>query len=185
MEDLAWDDLEEWAGSTVVTRGKSYRNAVSNLRRTPDGQLVAWVQGTYRYATVAGMDEKSALSSRCTCPFFYGPCKHAVAVILAYLEAVQKKERILTTTSDDERLRKLSEERFSNSSDDWEDVEDDLGKDDFQAGSMRIGSQNRRGANDRSQNLKEYLSGMTNDSLVDFMLELAQRHPEVREAAVP
>jgi hypothetical protein len=108
-----------------------------------------------------------------------------VAVILAYLEAVQKKERILTTTSDDERLRKLSEERFSNSSDDWEDVEDDLGKDDFQAGSMRIGSQNRRGANDRSQNLKEYLSGMTNDSLVDFMLELAQRHPEVREAAVP
>jgi uncharacterized Zn finger protein len=186
MEDLAWDDLEEWAGSRVVSRGKSSLNAVSDLRQTPDGQLVAWVQGTYRYATVAGMDEKAALSSRCTCPYFYGPCKHAVAVILAYLEAVRKKERIPAASANDERLRKLSEERFSNPSgnweDEWDDEEGDLGEDGFQLGRTRIGSRYRRSANDRSQDLKKYLSGMTNNALGEFVLELAQRHPEVQQA---
>jgi uncharacterized Zn finger protein len=187
MEDLTWDDLEDWAGSRVVSRGKSYRNSVTDLRGTPDGQFVAWVQGTYRYATVAGMKENGALSSRCTCPYFYGPCKHAVAVILAYLETVQKKERIPATTSDDGRLRELSEEDSSDSSDDWEDEaddweeEDDLGEDDSRPERTKFGRRNRKVANDRSRDMKAYLSEMSSDELVEFALELAQLHPEVHK----
>ena len=32
FEDLTWEDLQDWAGSRVVVRGKSYRNRVDALR---------------------------------------------------------------------------------------------------------------------------------------------------------
>lgn len=41
--ELTWEDLKEWAGSRVVTRGKSYRSAVEDLRLTADGRLLACV----------------------------------------------------------------------------------------------------------------------------------------------
>ena len=45
FSDLTWQDLDEWAGSRVVGRGKSYRRAVADLCTTADGRLLAWVQG--------------------------------------------------------------------------------------------------------------------------------------------
>jgi uncharacterized Zn finger protein len=49
---LTWNDLQEWAGSSTVSRGRSYQrnHQVQSLVRTPSGSLLAWVQGTHRYA---------------------------------------------------------------------------------------------------------------------------------------
>ena len=47
--DLAWQDLEDWAGSRVVDRGKGYKGEVEDLNVTEDGFLLAWVYGSRKY----------------------------------------------------------------------------------------------------------------------------------------
>src|SRR2546426_9751421 len=92
FEDLTWDDLEEWAGAAIVSRGRSYQRGhrVQNLARSETG-LVAWVLGTHRYATVVEVED-GELTSFCTCPY-WDTCKHAVAVVLGYLEGLEHKKK--------------------------------------------------------------------------------------------
>jgi uncharacterized Zn finger protein len=52
--DLTWNDIEEWAGSKIVSRGKNYQRQgfVSDLAVTDDGGLIAQVKpSAYREAT--------------------------------------------------------------------------------------------------------------------------------------
>lgn len=107
--DLTWEDLKDWAGDRVVGRGKSYRSKVEDLRVTAGGALLAWVHGGSRYATLAGMSADGKLSSQCTCPYPWGPCKHAVAVILAYLDMEKNKRKLPVADKDDERFAELAE----------------------------------------------------------------------------
>ena len=67
---LTWEDLEDWAGSRIVKRGRSYQQSgsVSDLARTADGGLIAWVQGSRRYASMVAFDG-GELDSDCTCPY--------------------------------------------------------------------------------------------------------------------
>ena len=48
FEDITWFDLESWAGSKIVSRGRSYqRNKyVNELAITGSGELLAWVEGS-------------------------------------------------------------------------------------------------------------------------------------------
>ena len=46
LEQLTWDDLTLWAGAKILSRGKSYKQNVKDLRRTNDGGILAWVHGT-------------------------------------------------------------------------------------------------------------------------------------------
>ena len=87
---LTWEDLEEWAGNVIVGRGRPYqrKGAVENLGRAEDGALVAWVMGSQRYATRVRIEGKKSLESECTCPY-WDTCKHAVAVVLEYLERLK------------------------------------------------------------------------------------------------
>ena len=57
---LTWDDVETWAGSRIVSRGKSYQRGgrVRELARTASGGIVAWVQGTSRYVTQVEIAKK-------------------------------------------------------------------------------------------------------------------------------
>ena len=110
LMNLTWEDLNDWAGERIVGRGKSYKSYVENLCLSPDGALVATVYGTQKYATRAGMDANNELFSECTCPYSWGPCKHAVAVILVYLDACKHKKNIPVAAPDDERLLELSGE---------------------------------------------------------------------------
>jgi uncharacterized Zn finger protein len=98
FNDLTWDDLQEWAGATIVSRGQSYQRStrVHELARTSHGGLVAWVLGSHRYATTIESEGK-ALIAACTCPYG-GVCKHAVAVVLEYLEQVKRNRAIPTVT---------------------------------------------------------------------------------------
>jgi hypothetical protein len=70
FSDLTWDDLEAWAGTRVVKRGKSYKGCVSDLCRTADGRLLAWVRGGNRYATEVRLSEgyRRALGDRKSMP---------------------------------------------------------------------------------------------------------------------
>ena len=49
--NLTWDDLEEWAGYKIVSRGKRYQKQgrVSMLARTEDGNLDTIVKGSDIY----------------------------------------------------------------------------------------------------------------------------------------
>ena len=103
--ELTWKDLEEWASKLIVARGRSYqrRGAVQDLERAENGRLVAWVEGTQRYATRVGIQGEKKLKSKCTCP--YGTtCKHAVAVVLEYLEAIRTGVVVEEVEEDDPRL---------------------------------------------------------------------------------
>lgn len=44
FQDLSWSDLESWAGSRVVSRGKSYQRSklARDLAVTETGDPVAW-----------------------------------------------------------------------------------------------------------------------------------------------
>ena len=121
FEDLSFDDLKGWAGDKIVSRAYGYKKQVADLRRTADGELLAWVSGSRRYATKVWHDG-DRLDSACTCPYF-DTCKHAVAVVLAYLDAVRAKFVIATATTADPRLQLFESTARTES---VEEAEDDV-----------------------------------------------------------
>ena len=110
---LTWDDLDRWAGSRSVSRGRSYQNQgrVKDLAISADDRLLATVQGGDRYVVSvwlnAGKKRHDKIESHCTCPVGYN-CKHAVATVAAYLQALTEGATVPTADPDDPRWRKLS-----------------------------------------------------------------------------
>ena len=86
---LSWNDLEQWAGPTILERGKSYRRRVYDLTVTDEKHLVATVAGSEPYITRVWVNDDEP-DCECSCPY-WGPCKHAVAVILAYLDCIKSE----------------------------------------------------------------------------------------------
>jgi uncharacterized Zn finger protein len=161
--DLSWDDIEEWAGGKIAARGKNYQHEgrVSDLAVTADPGLIAWVDGTDRYATRVRMDGGGLPESECTCPYAID-CKHGVAVVLEYLQRVESKKPIAKAKESDERLKLLSEEA---SEDEWEDSESDT------SGAML-------------KDIDSYFAGKSKAQLVELIRELAGRFPEVAQEIV-
>ena len=151
--DLTWDHLEDWAGNRIVSRGRTYQrqNRVSGLAVTNDGSLVAWVEGSQRYATKVNIGDKG-LRSTCTCPY-ESDCKHAVAVVLEYLERIEGNKRTPKVTNGDERLEILGNKH----------------KD---AGNVAK-AKNIRGEIDN------YLKGKSKSQLTGIILELADKYPAI------
>jgi uncharacterized Zn finger protein len=171
--DLTWDDLQKWVGAPILSRGQRYqRNGqVHNLARTSLGGLVAWVQGTRRYATTIESEEK-ALIAACTCPYG-GICKHAVAVVLDYLEQVKQNRAISTVTEQDQRLRLLESAAEAEERDEEEDG--DVADEDDERVFLR---RSRKAAADV---LPEFLVQQTKPQLLALFKDLAQRYPDVRQ----
>lgn len=94
LRKLDFDDLRYWAGEKIVNRGKTYVKRVNQLARTENNTLVAWVSGTERYATSVRIDNDGSFDDFCTCPYSWGPCKHAVAVVLAAAEQLKVGQTI-------------------------------------------------------------------------------------------
>ena len=124
--DLSWDDLREWAGSKILSRGRSCQrqNLVSQPAITGDEVLIAWVDGTHRYATKVTIDEEGLPNSICTCPYGYD-CKHGVAVVLEYLEKMKHNKRIPKASTNDERFSLFDEEEWDDELDDRVDYDED------------------------------------------------------------
>ncbi len=156
FSDLTWTDIEEWAGGRIVSRGKSYQQQgrVSDLAMTEDGSLVAWVDGTERYATRVVMDEDGLPDSTCTCPYELD-CKHGVAVVIEYLKRVENNQRVPQSKQDDDRLALLGGE-------DW---------DDEPAEAEYAMSEDFR------QDVDDFLNGKTKAQLIELIHELAQQYP--------
>ena len=167
---LTWEDLEEWAGNTIVGRGRPYqrKGAVENLGRTEGGTLAAWVRGTRRYATRVRLTERNGLESACTCPY-WDTCKHAVAVVLEYLECLKTDSAIGEIEEDDPRLLKL------------EAIVDE--DEEFAEEEVKENGRSRRSESKKSKaaSLRPYLEEQTKAELVALVIELADAHDAVRQ----
>ena len=176
--DLTWSDLTDWAGSRSVERGRSYqRNGrVKKLEIAEDGTLLASVTGTMVYATsVSSGDEKrsTGLASSCSCPVG-SACKHAVAVIAEYLEMIADGRSVPTADPDDPRWEQIEE---------GYDFEDGGGDEYDEWSPPRRGSKRGKssaGGGPAGKNaIEKFLLGKSNEELVELVMDLAGRYPEV------
>ncbi len=109
--DLTWDDLDDWAGSKIVSRGKNYqrKGSVHDLAVTDDDGMIARVDGTQRYAAKVVMDEYGLPDSICACPYEWD-CKHGVAVVIECLKRIEDNRPVTKASRDDARLKLLEDE---------------------------------------------------------------------------
>ncbi|RIK62280.1 MAG: hypothetical protein DCC65_17725 [Planctomycetota bacterium] len=144
---LTWEDVDRWAGNRSASRGRNYQRQgrIADLAVTEDGKLLASVMGTERYATTVWFEGKSARSpkieSKCTCPVGFDGCKHAVAVVLAYLDILAEGKEVPAARPDDRRWAKLSAEAAADDDefgeapgDEWDDNLDGKTEDELDDG---------------------------------------------------
>jgi uncharacterized Zn finger protein len=185
---LTWDDLDGWAGSRSVARGRSYerQGRVKNLAVSEDGRLLATVQGGERYVVSVGLSGKKSknLESHCTCPVGCN-CKHAVATVAAYLQALTDGATVPTAEKDDPRWDKLSagDAEFEDDWDDSDDVEDDddSEEDDAEFEARLPKRRSRRTRTDWDNKIERLIRGKNREELADQVLSLVERYPELRE----
>ena len=168
---LTWEDLEDWAGTTIVGRGRTYQrnSSVSDLGITPEGALIAYVLGSARYVTQVAIQDGD-LTSECTCPYWTN-CKHAVAVVLEYLMCLKNDVAVPEISQTDARLDMLQEtettgeEYWNPELGMWTDVEEQ----------PKAAQQQNTGP------LLAYLKKQTKAQLVELLDELTKAFPDVRE----
>jgi uncharacterized Zn finger protein len=150
---LTWNDIEAWASQEIASRGQNYQRQgrVSDLAVTDDGSLIAWVDGSERYATRVVIDEDGLPDSICTCPY-ERDCKHGVAVVIEYLKRVENKRSVPKAKQDDDRLEL------------WDDEPNDA----------------KNGmSEDIRQAIDGFLKGKTKAQLIDLFHDLAGQYPEM------
>ena len=168
---LTWEDLEDWAGTTIVGRGRTYQrnSSVSDLGITPEGALIAYVLGSARYVTQVAIQDGD-LTSECTCPYWTN-CKHAVAVVLEYLMCLKNDVAVPEISQTDARLDMLQEtettgeEYWNPELGMWTDIEEQL----------EAEQQQNTGP------LLAYLKKQTKAQLIELLDELTNAFPDVRE----
>jgi len=172
FEKITWDTLEKWAGKKVLSRGKSYqrRGAVENLGQLEENDIIATVQGSEPYVTRVSVSG-TTLKSECTCP--YGSeCKHAIAVILEYIDCLKHKKIVerIQKPENDSRVLALEHEFADNPLDDeaWVDQEEE--------------SPNTFHETSRSiTELKNILQSQSKKELIDLCLDLAKSMPKAQQ----
>jgi uncharacterized Zn finger protein len=157
FSDLTRNNIEAWAGVKIVSRGQNYQRQgrVSDLAVTDDGSLIAWVDGSERYATRVVMDEDGLPDSICTCPY-ERDCKHGVAVVIEYLKRVENNRSVPKANQDDDRLKLLADEYRDEPNDAENGMSEDL-----------------------RQDIDAFLQGKTKAQLIDLIHDLAGQYPEM------
>jgi len=189
---LTWDDLDLWAGSRSVSRGRSYQRQgrVENLAMSEDGRLLATVQGTQRYVVsvwlVRGSRREGPLESTCTCPVGYSGCKHAVAVVAEYLEALAEERPVAKAEPDDPRWAKLEGDEADELDDDWEvDWEAGEYQTPFRPGGRAArrskGKETRRTRAQWDEEIRQHIRAKSHSELAELVCSLVGRFPELRE----
>ncbi|HSB04811.1 MAG TPA: SWIM zinc finger family protein [Thermodesulfobacteriota bacterium] len=179
FKELTWDDLEEWVGSRVLSRGRSYQrnHQVKDLGRTQDEGLIAWVLGGDEYATHVYFDDKKLISV-CTCP--YGAnCKHAVAVVLEYLDQLKKNAEVPLIDKKDERLELLEDSSDEGS---WEDEGEETDEYDEDGEEIEMNfPASKKPVKTPSLSLRDFLDGQTKEQLIGLVEDLSGKYSNVRE----
>jgi uncharacterized Zn finger protein len=175
FEKLGWSDLEEWAGGRVLSRGQGYHRdqRVRELAQTQTGGIIAWVQGGRRYATEVDFED-GGLISVCTCPYGNN-CKHAVAVVLEYLDHVKKNKEVPRVTEQDKRLVLL---RDSADEREWDDEEEDEEYREIDGDRPAP----RKFGKTEPIVLRGFLEQQNKEQLIALIEELAGKHSIIREA---
>jgi uncharacterized Zn finger protein len=175
FEKLSWSDLEEWAGGRVLSRGQGYHRdqRVRELAQTQTGGIIAWVQGGRRYATEVDFEE-GGLISVCTCPYGNN-CKHAVAVVLEYLDHVKKNKEVPRVTEQDKRLVLL---RDSADEREWDDEEEDEEYREIDGDRLAP----KKSGKTEPSILRSFLEQQNKEQLVALIEELAGKHSIIHEA---
>ncbi len=168
FKQLTWPTIEDWAGATIAARGQRYQrnHQVTDLARTSEGEVVAWVQGTHRYATLIDIDEHGPIAA-CTCPF-EDICKHAVAVVLAYREHLSRQLDLPVVSDTDPRLVLLEE----SAGDGWDE-------DDWQAADPADAPAS---SSPTRTPLRVFLEQQTAARLIEILEDLAGQFPDVHAA---
>jgi uncharacterized Zn finger protein len=193
---LTWDDLEAWSDRRSLERGRSYQRTkrVKQLARTGEGGLLAWVVGGQRYATQVEWKPRAdgvKLFSRCTCPLRISGCKHAVAVVVQYLESLKNKTNVPEAAADDPRWELLDaadeggredegfgEDRFEE--DEFDEEEEESWDEERGTAAPRRSSRPRRKAGGKGKEARRaYLEGLPVAELANYILGLADDYPEV------
>ena len=174
LRKLTFDDLRDWAGEKILNRGMSYVKRVDILSYTADHTLVAWVNGGQQYATSVRVDEHNDFEYFCTCPYDWGPCKHAVAVILATAEHVKRKEAIPLLDEEND-LREALFRAAEEEDDEWEDGERD---DDH-----LVRTTTPQGTKAQAK-VAQILGDKSRDELLDLLIDLSGRFPHARQRIV-
>ncbi|RPJ13160.1 MAG: hypothetical protein EHM30_12050, partial [Desulfobacteraceae bacterium] len=159
IADLSWDELNKWAGSKIVSRGRSYQHQgrVSSLAATSDDALIAWVDGSEQYAVRVAMGDDGLPDSVCTCPYQFG-CKHAVAVVLEYMERIESNQKIPKAKQRDERLELLKD------GEGWDEYDGD----DAPGLPESV-----------KKDIDAFLQQKTKKQLVELFIEIAVQYPEI------
>ena len=166
---LTWDDLENFAGTRSVKRGKGYVSCVSGICVDGKGAVIASVQGREDYATKVWFGDDGKLHSDCSCPVGFA-CKHAVALTLKVIDEVKAGRKPVMVAADDERL-----EEFLSADDDFDEDSDE----------DEEGKSGTRGVSARAPRQKQdpvlaYLLGLKPDAAKDLLVEIAAQFDEVR-----
>jgi uncharacterized Zn finger protein len=172
FERLDWVDLEQWAGSRILSRGQGYQRShrVKELAQTQTGALVAWVYGRQKYATEVDFED-GELTSVCTCPYGNN-CKHAVAVVLEYVDHLKRNREVPQITGQDQRVALL--QGFADEEDREVDGEEREEVDTIHLVSPRSGKS-------IAPNLKGFLEEQTKEQWITLLKDLSERYPSVRE----
>jgi uncharacterized Zn finger protein len=159
---LTWEDLERWAGARSVSRGRSYQKSgrVTQLGVTERGALRARVQGTEPYDVRIHLDAATPahpthITSVCSCPVRFA-CKHAVAAIIAYLNALESSASV-PVHSDDDREDALTSKKPK---------------------------PRTRTKKISDQDIRRHLASKPLDELVDLVMQACDDDPQLRKAFV-
>lgn len=172
-QKLTWDDLDEWAGSRSVARGKSYQGQgrVRELGVCGDGCVIATVTGSKRYLTQVTLNTKERrradrLACICSCPVAID-CKHGVATVIELLEQLEEGQSIPEVDRNDFRLKLLADES--------KDLEESIGS------RTTVGPEGTwKRVSD--EELRSFLKAKTKADLVERLMAFCAEHHEVRSA---
>src|SRR5436190_1461415 len=181
---LTWQDLEGWVGTRTLERGRTYQreDRVKRLAWASDGRLLATVYGTDRYFVAIRPPVKGVSpqpSSECTCPVGLD-CKHAIATIAAYRDALTRNARIPSADPDDPRWNKI---RDSFDQDEvWDDnsAEFDHQYDERDEPSFNIQRTSTPPRKPLDKSLTQFLTTRSPSELIALLTALPKRHPEGR-----
>ncbi len=156
---------------------------MKKLKISAEGDLLATVQGTERYATSVSIGpggKASSLTSRCTCPVGYA-CKHAIATVAEYLEAVAEGRDVPVASENDPRWAKLEASGYDD--DDWdEDDDDDYEEEEWPVKKLRGSLKKTPPKADAPVNwddrIEKHIREKSHGELADLAWSLVRRSPD-------
>ncbi|QEE28455.1 hypothetical protein FTW19_10860 [Terriglobus albidus] len=164
-----------------MTRGRTYqRNGrVRDLVISEDGKLQATVVGGQRYTTRVWRKADDTLQSDCNCPVILNGCKHAVAVVVAYLDMLAKDVHV--PVADAEASQQVEPQRDSHEAP-HEEPEDGGDSEEYEELPIpRQGTGKRRKSEIDDEKIRKHIEAKSRDELVELLWSLTQRLPEVQE----